>query len=252
MTNSKYPPNQGQSDINNASDLGDIPLTGDDLNYVQDDIQDQIAAIQAEQDKAAQMKQGDGTIESLLAEKDDAYADLNDKFLRLAAEMENMRRRGEREKKDAGRYAIAELARELVTVADHFDLALRTVPENNDEITLDMVAGLVTGLRMTEKELLTVLQRYNVVRIFPAGERFDPNLHQAVAQVPGNGIPQGFVVDVAQPGFTIGDRVLRAAMVTVSLGGDPTPPETEQDAASSTEDNIEDNGENGQNLDTKL
>jgi len=82
-----------------------------------------------------------------------------------------------------------------------------------------MIEGLVTGLRMTEKELLQLLQRHNIHRIFPIGEKFDPNIHQAVAQVPGNGVPAGHVVDVAQPGFTIGDRVLRAAMVTVSLGG---------------------------------
>ena len=157
---------------------------------------------------------------ALIDEKDAQIAELNDRFLRLAAELENSRRRAEREKKDAGKYAIAELARDLVAVADNFDRALRFLPADPADIQRDSVEGLVTGLRMTEKELLSVLQRYDVKRIFPEGERFDPNMHQAVAQVPGNGIPQGFVVNVAQPGFTIGERVLRAAMVTVSLGGD--------------------------------
>ena len=122
------------------------------------------------------------------------------------------------EKADAGKYAIKQLAGELVTVADNFDRALAAVPVNQDEIGKEALDGLITGIRMTEKELLGILERYQVFRVFPKGERFDPNLHQAVAQVPGNGIPVGHVVDVAQPGFVIGDRVLRAAMVTVSLG----------------------------------
>jgi len=159
-----------------------------------------------------------GDVGTMLAEKDAQIAELNERFLRLAAELENTRRRAEREKTDAGKYAIKQLAGELVTVADNFDRALAAVPANQDEIGKEALDGLITGIRMTEKELLGILERYQVFRVFPKGERFDPNLHQAVAQVPGNGIPSGHVVDVAQPGFVIGDRVLRAAMVTVSLG----------------------------------
>ncbi len=171
-----------------------------------------------------------GDIGTMLAEKDAQIAELNERFLRLAAELENTRRRAEREKADAGKYAIKQLASELVTVADNFDRALTAVPVNHDEIGKEALDGLITGIRMTEKELLGILERYQVFRVFPKGERFDPNLHQAVAQVPGNGIPSGHVVDVAQPGFVIGDRVLRAAIVTVSLGeqvgGGPATEET--------------------------
>lgn len=106
------------------------------------------------------------------------------------------------------------------------------------------MSGLIDGVRMTEKELLTVLERHGVRRIFPAGEKFDPNLHQAVAQVPHETIPSGNVVDVAQPGFTIGERVLRAAMVTVSSGGGK--PQEGLDKG------IDEGGVSGGNLDTEV
>ena len=152
-------------------------------------------------------------------------AELKDRFLRLAAELENTRRRAEREKADAGRYAIAGFARDLLGVSDNFERALRAAGVSGDDIPeghSDAFNGLVAGIQMTEKELLTVLERHGVQRITPAGEKFDPNLHQAVAQVPSADIPSGHVVDVAQPGFTIGERVLRAAMVTVSSGAAPS------------------------------
>ncbi len=220
MSRFNYPPNDGQG-IDGDDPMDEIPLDGEDLHIAQSEIEE------AERLREAAAEQDLGEdISNLVAQKDIELAEMNDRVLRLAAEVENMRRRGEREKRDAGQYAISELARELVGVADNFDRALRTVPEDSAQIQPDMLDSLLTGLRMTEKELLSVLQRFNINRVFPVGERFDPNLHQAVAQVPGNGIAVGHVVDVAQPGFTIGDRVLRAAMVTVSLGdagdnGDP-------------------------------
>ena len=221
MGDTNYPPNDGQ-------DLAEESLVPD---YDDDHTSENDPALDAGQDirddegmfgigEDRDTARADEELIALIDEKDAQIAELNDRFLRLAAELENSRRRAERDKSDAGKYAISELARDLVAVADNFDRALRFLPEDPAQIKPDTVEGLVTGLRMTEKELLSVLQRYNFVRICPQGERFDPNLHQAVAQVPGNGVPQGFVVDVAQPGFTIGERVLRAAMVTVSLGGD--------------------------------
>lgn len=142
---------------------------------------------------------------------------LNDKVLRLAAELENTRRRADREKQDASRYAIAGFARDLLTVADTFSRALETAPKEGDEVSPEALSALVSGVRMTDAALLGVLERHGVKRIDPKGEKFDPNLHQAVAQAPG-GVPAGHVLDVAQPGFVIGDRVLRAAMVVVSTG----------------------------------
>lgn len=166
---------------------------------------------------------------------------LRDRLLRLAAELENTRRRAEREKQDAGRYAIASFARDLIGVADNFERALQAAGVSGEDIPegrSDAFKSLVAGIQMTEKELLAVLQRHGVQKLAPAGEKFDPNHHQAVAHVPSPTIAKGHVVDVAQPGFTIGDRVLRAAMVTVSSGAPATGPDGEAgDPGSSFDEN---------------
>ena len=204
MSEHDYPPNEGQDPKDENADSEPVEL--------------------GDKDRA----DDDGGRENEISE-------LNDRVLRLAAELENTRRRAEREKGDIGRYAIANFARDLLGVADNFERALRAAGDDDAAPSTESVSGLIAGLRMTEKELLTVLERHGVRRVFPAGEKFDPNLHQAVAQVPGGNIPTGHVVDVAQPGFTIGDRVLRAAMVTVSNGASAA----------------DDNGEPGATVDTE-
>lgn len=161
-----------------------------------------------------------------IAELEAANAELNDRILRLAAELENTRRRAEREKSDASRYAIASFARELLAVADTFERALENAPAEGDAANAEAVSGFVTGVKMTEKTLAAALERHGVKKIDPIGEKFDPNLHQAVAQAPAPGVPAGFVAMTAQPGFVIGERVLRAAMVIVSTGGDAPAPES--------------------------
>ncbi len=145
---------------------------------------------------------------------------LKEQALRLAAELENTRRRAEREKQDAARYGITGFARDLLSVADNMAKAIELAPEDPASMSPEGLKGLVGGMRMTERELLTVFERHGVRRIDPKGERFDPNVHQAIAQVPGGGVPKDHVADVAAPGFVIGDRVVRAAMVTVSTGAD--------------------------------
>lgn len=147
-----------------------------------------------------------------------------DQLLRLAAELENTRRRAEREKNDAAKYGITSFARDLLSVADNFSRALEHAPEDPTAIDAEGLKGLINGMRMTEKELITIFERNGVTRIDPKGDKFDPNIHQAIAQVPGQGEPKDIVVDVVAPGFVIGDRVIRAAMVTVSTGaGADTP-----------------------------
>lgn len=143
---------------------------------------------------------------------------MNEKLLRMAAELENNRRRAEREKQDASKYAIAGFARDLLAVADNFERAMQLAPTDDDTLSADGLKGLLTGVRMTEKALQSALDKHGVRRIDPQGERFDPHLHQAVAQTPAAGVPAGSVAVVAQPGFVLGDRVLRAAMVVVSTG----------------------------------
>lgn len=190
----------------------------------------------SEDDIAAETE--DEASEDELAAARQEISGLNDRILRLAAELENTRRRAERDKADAGKYAISAFARDLIGVLDNFERALRAAGDSDDP----NVISLVDGLRMTDKELLSTLARHGVHRIFPEREKFDPNLHQAVAQVPHAEIPPGHVVDVAQPGFTIGDRVLRAAMVTVSSGPGETGPSGDDDA----------NGELPPRVDTKV
>jgi molecular chaperone GrpE len=141
-----------------------------------------------------------------------------DQLLRLAAELENTRRRAERERAEAAKYGISGFARDLLSVADNFSRALELTPDDPSTMEPAAFEGLVNGMRMTEKELLAVFERNGVVRLYPKGEPFDPNQHQAIAQVPGTGEPKDAVVDVVAPGFMIGERVLRAAMVTVSTG----------------------------------
>ncbi|MBL4618547.1 MAG: nucleotide exchange factor GrpE [Alphaproteobacteria bacterium] len=203
MSNQDTPSNTGQKPANDAAD-DNINLGGEDL--------------------------AENQPKDVGAANEETLAALNDRFLRMAAELENTRRRAAREKIEAGKYAITNFARDLLDVVDNFERALRSADDENATPSSDAITGLMSGLRMTEEKLLTILKRYGVNRIFPAGEKFDPNLHQAVAQVPGGTIPAGHVVDVAQPGFTIGDRVLRAAIVTVSNGtSDPGAPDEQTD-----------------------
>jgi molecular chaperone GrpE len=176
---------------------------------------DQSGAIEVDGDAPSEDNE---TAENAADAAHEEIVQLNDRILRLAAELENTRRRAAREKADAGRYAIAGFTRDLLGVADNFERALRAAGDESQPATSEAISGLLAGLRMTEKELLNVFERHGVQRVFPEGEKFDPHLHQAVAQVPSETVPIGHVVDVAQAGFTIGDRVLRAAMVTVSNG----------------------------------
>ncbi|MDZ7629562.1 MAG: nucleotide exchange factor GrpE [Parvularculaceae bacterium] len=160
----------------------------------------------------------DGPEAEIIAALEGQISELNDRVLRIAAELENTRRRGEREKQDASRYAIASFARDLVNVADIFDRALQTLPSEVADASAETLSSFASGVRMTERSLAAALERHGVKKIDPKGEKFDPNLHQAVAQAPAAGIPAGYVAETAQTGFVIGDRVLRAAMVIVSTG----------------------------------
>ena len=150
-------------------------------------------------------------LETALAEN----AALKDASLRALAEAENVRRRAEREKADARNYAIDKFARDLLSVADNLGRALATAPEAlKGEPAFDSFA---TGIDMTERELMSVFERHGLTRIGTKGERFDPAIHQAVAQIPSE-VAAGEVAEVFQPGYVLSGRTLRAAMVAVSAG----------------------------------
>jgi molecular chaperone GrpE len=152
-------------------------------------------------------------------------AELKDRVLRTLAEMENLRRRTEREIADSRTYAITGFARDLIGVADNIRRALDAVQDSG--AVLDGPAkALVDGVELTERELLKVLEKNGVKKFDPQGQKFDPNLHQAMFEVPDAKVPSGSVVQVIQPGYSIGDRMLRPALVGVSKGGPrvaPTP-----------------------------
>jgi len=150
-------------------------------------------------------------VEALAAE----VADLKDRLLRAAAEMENMRRRFEREMADARQYAVTGFAREVLSIGDNLGRALAAVPEDARKES-ETLATLLEGVEMTERELLRVLDKHNVKRLEPHGEKFDPNFHQAMFEVDHDDAPHGTVVQVVQPGYSIGERVLRPAMVGVA------------------------------------
>ena len=144
--------------------------------------------------------------------------EMKDQMLRAMAEMENLRKRSEREKADARIYAIEKFARDLLSVTDNLARALEALPEDEREALTDGGKGLLGGIEMTQNELHTVLTRHGVTQIeAEPGAAFDPNLHQAVANIPSEH-PNGTIASLFQAGWKIGDRTLRAAMVAVSAG----------------------------------
>ncbi|MEM9378134.1 MAG: nucleotide exchange factor GrpE [Pseudomonadota bacterium] len=144
--------------------------------------------------------------------------ELQDQMLRALAEMENIRKRADREKNDARIYAIEKFAGDLLSVSDNMARALEALPEEEREALTEGGKGLLGGIEMTQKELHTVLSRHGVTAIeAEPGAPFDPNLHQAVANIPSEH-PNGTIASLFQAGWRIGDRTLRAAMVAVSAG----------------------------------
>ncbi|HWA91588.1 MAG TPA: nucleotide exchange factor GrpE [Rhizomicrobium sp.] len=143
-------------------------------------------------------------------------ADMKDRMLRALADAENTRRRAEREKQDASQYAVTKFARDMLQIADNFARALQAAPAALREAADPQIKAVLDGVEATERQLLSALERHGVKPIDTADGRFDPNFHQAIAEVPGGGKPAGSIVDVVQAGYTIGERLLRPAMVTVA------------------------------------
>jgi molecular chaperone GrpE len=141
---------------------------------------------------------------------------LKDQRLRALAEVENIRRRAEKEKNDASQYAVTKFARDMVGIADNFARALAAMPAEARAAADPQVQAVLDGVEATDRQLIQTLERYGVKPVDTSDGKFDPNLHQAIAEVPGNGKPAGSIVDVVQSGFMIGDRLLRPAMVTVA------------------------------------
>lgn len=163
------------------------------------------------------------------AEADELRRELDEtksQLLRALADAENVRRRAQRDVTDARQYAVSSFARDLLNVTDNFQRALQMVDAMPGDDLPDQLKGLMDGVRMTERELTSVMERHGVKIQNPVGERFDPNRHQAMFEVEDTTVASGTVVQVVQAGSMIGERVLRPAMVGVAKGG-PKPGETQ-------------------------
>jgi molecular chaperone GrpE len=145
--------------------------------------------------------------------------ELKDRALRVAAEMENLRRRTARDVHDARSYAIANFARDMLSVSDNLRRALDAIPAEAEASGDAGFKALIEGVELTERAMLSALERHGVKKLAPQGEKFDPNFHQAIFEVPNADVPANTVIQVVQPGYSIGERVLRPAMVGVAKGG---------------------------------
>ena len=161
----------------------------------------------------------EGKVAALVEALSKESADYKDKLLRTLAEMENLRRRTEREIADTRLYGISAFARDIIAVADNMQRALGALDAELREKADAGTKALLDGVELTERELLKVLEKHGVTKFDPLGERFDPNLHQAMYEIPDPSQPAGTVAQVVQPGYMIGERVLRPALVAVAKGG---------------------------------
>jgi molecular chaperone GrpE len=192
----------------------------------------------AETPTASEESRTEETIEQLLAPAaeierlEEEKADLTDRLVRLAADMENLRRRTERDVADAQKYAVTKFASDMLVVGDNLKRALEAAPADRRESDPDLKA-LAEGVEMTAREMDRLLDKHGIKHIAALGERFDPHRHQAMFEMSDSSVPAGTVVQVMQEGYQIGDRVLRAAMVGVSKDGPP--PDAEASPADAPE-----------------
>jgi molecular chaperone GrpE len=155
-----------------------------------------------------------------VAELTAANAAMKDQLLRTLADMENLRKRTEREIGEARVYSITSFARDILGVADNIARALESTGADWKATADASGLALFDGVELTERELIKVLEKYGIKKIVPMGQKFDPNVHQAMFEVPDASVPSGTVVQVLQAGFVLNDqRILRPALVGVAKGG---------------------------------
>ena len=204
-------------------------MSRDNTDYLDDPEAEAEAAAQAEQDaleaamddvledapRRTQKERALEVLDKLQAENEE----LKDRALRVTAEMDNLRKRTAREVRDAKTYATSNFARDMLSVADNLQRALEAIPAEKREEGSDAFKALIEGVEMTGRELNNALSRNGVEKVDAEGARFDPNVHQAMFEIPDETRTAGMVAQVVAPGYTIGERVLRPAMVGVTKGG---------------------------------
>ncbi len=187
--------------------------------------------------------------EERIARLEAETAALKDQLLRALAETENVRRRAERERGDAIRYAAAPMLKDLLAVADNLSRAIESIPEGTGAED-PRVETLLAGVKLTERELNAVFERHHVVKLDPIGERLDPHRHEAMFEVPDESQPSGTIVQVVQSGYLLHDRLLRPARVGVAKGG-PAKAVPEAKGADAA-DQPPDSSEPGSRIDTSV
>ena len=154
----------------------------------------------------------DSSVQDELTSKTEECKAINDKYLRLAAEFENYKRLTQRDQREQIRFGNEQLLKELLTVVDNMERAIKAARTNGSD------SALIQGVELTLKQLLGILAKFGVQAIETAGQDFDPSAHQAVSYGPSNDVPTNKVLDEFQKGYRLHDRILRAAMVSVSSG----------------------------------
>lgn len=178
-------------------------------------VEDLMPAQSAEYEEEEEEEQGQDDPLAVLREEAES---LRDQLLRALAEVENTRRRAQKDKQEAARYAPAPLARDLLAVSDNLSRALQSVPEElakSDE----RVKSLIDGLEMTRRELQGVFEKHDIVKIEPFGEKLNPHHHEAMFEIEDTSQEPGTVLQVIEPGYLLHDRLLRPARVGVAKGG---------------------------------
>lgn len=178
-------------------------------------------------DATGSPEQAKSTDAERIASLERENADLKDRLLRALAEMENLRRRTEREIQDTRAFSITKFASDMIGTADNLRRAIESAPKGEEgeeaEAVAKAIAPLLDGVSLTERELLKALDKHGVKRREPVGERFDPHRDEALFEIPDESVPNGTVMQVVQIGYMIGERVLRPARVGVSRGGPARP-----------------------------
>lgn len=204
-------PDLEQRDINNPKDREALSRAANDF------LKARKAEARAEVTDDEIEEEFDDTANRLIALEAD-NRELKDQLLRVAAEMENLRKRTQRDVQDARTYAVTNFARDMLSVSDNLRRAIDAIPADAVESDTNL-KSLAEGVEITERSLLQALERHGVTKLEPEGEKFDPNFHQAMFEVSNPELPNNTVVQVVQAGYAIADRVLRPAMVGVSKGG---------------------------------
>jgi molecular chaperone GrpE len=191
-------------------------MSEEQIIQAQDDLNDIRPASDTLQNEAAEGKENKDpesteTLEEKLASAQLAATDNWDKLLRVQAEMDNLRRRTEKDLQNAHKYALEKFARDLLAVVDSLELGIQAATADAPEVT-----KLREGSELTLKQLLGTLEKFGVAQIDPQGQKFSPELHQAMAVEPSTEIEPNTVVKVFQKGYQLNDRLLRPAMVVIA------------------------------------